>query len=133
MDSNTLDSHISTYLKKQFGTNALYEIKRKEIINKVDHYIEIIIEFKPGTYGEELNQPSITRPDNSDVSRCENVYYRGSGEVTGKQWKLKVFDPSTQKYKFINNIPQDVSDWRLADRISSVAPFYHQKVQVDRH
>ena len=133
MDANTLDTHISTYLKKQFGTNALYKINRKEIINKVEHYIEIIIEFDPGTYGEIINQPSIERLDNADVSRCESVYYRGTGVVTQKQWKLKVFDPETQSYKFINNIPQDVPDWRLADRISSVAPFYHQKVQVDRH
>ena len=82
MDANTLDTHISTYLKKQFGTNALYKINRKEIINKVEHYIEIIIEFDPGTYGEIINQPSIERLDNADVSRCESVYYRGTGVVT---------------------------------------------------
>lgn len=125
MDESTLDTHISTYLKKQFGTNAAYQIKRREIINKVEHYIEIIIEFEPGTYGENINQPSIVRLDKADISRCKSVYYRGTGQVVDKKWKLKVFDPETQSYKFINNIPQDVPDWRLADRISSVAPFYH--------
>ncbi len=115
-------------MKKQFGPAVVFSINRDVVINKQEYYIDITIVLDPNTYGENLYQPTIKRKDNADVSRCQAVYYRGTGEVKGKQWKLKVYDPQDKLMKTINNIPQDVPSWRLADRLGEVVPFYHEKV-----
>ena len=42
-------------------------------------------------------------------------------------------NPDDNTWPIIDHIPQDVPAWRLAERLGSVAPRYHQNVEVKRH
>ncbi len=47
---------------------------------------------------------------------------------------MEVYNPAAQALAYIDDIPQDVPDYRLEDRITSAVPPYHMKMKVEgRH
>ena len=43
-----------------------------------------------------------------------------------------MYNPVAGANVLIDNIPQDVPDWRLEDRITADIPLYYRKMKVDR-
>ena len=43
-----------------------------------------------------------------------------------------MYNPVAKANVLIDNLPQDVADWRLEDRITANIPIFHKKMKVER-